>query len=459
MFLLIYDISGKEDVHGLRMRLIYALRKHDAIQLMRATWLISTIDPEIQTILDECIYHGFPIMVTEWNPLYLPEQIHGKNPTLKELLIGIVIHSPEVTELGITADFLERLEGEGIHYQAILGGVMGRLAILDAKLEEKIFIDHPYKPSEAIDYLIKRNVDLIVLLNQGISQESAIKFGQQVIEHSKLLPFYKIPVIQLDQLRSSDAFLLNWSHEHRIFQEWLTKRYNLSKIVAPPRQESLKIEGDTVTRILMAVHLGDKILVNGVIIGEVTSDQVEIITKSGKIHEIKGGRENLHGIEKLGPVDLKNARTTTLKSLRRVHQSIQRQIPSHQKTNIAMLTWRGEKVYFHADKIDCVISIGDDTTFVSTEIISRFNLPIIGIIDGDADGILYDNMNISQLAEIAPENSLFIQVQPGMDDIVGNIINQEIFKNKSKIKYSNLTQLKKKILNCAEKYIIEKISK
>ena len=82
MFLLIYEISGKSDVHGLRMRLIYILRKHNAIQIMRSTWLISSIEPELQTILDECIYHGYPVLLTKWDPHYLPNLIHNKESPL-----------------------------------------------------------------------------------------------------------------------------------------------------------------------------------------------------------------------------------------------------------------------------------------------------------------------------------------------------------------------------------------
>jgi hypothetical protein len=335
---------------------------------------------------------------------------------------------------------------------------MGRLAILDANLEEKVFIDHPYKPSEAIDFLIKRNVDLIILLNQGATRESGIQFGHQVIKKSKLISYFKVPIIQLDHLQSADAFMVCWKHTHPRFIQWLNENYDLSEIDSPQFQEPLKVEGDSVTRILRAVQLGDKILVNGVVIGEVTSNEVEIITKSNMIEIIKGGRKNPHGIEKLGLVDLRTARTTTLKSLRRVHQSSQRILPSKKKTNIAMLTWRGERAYYHADKIDCLISIGDDTTFVSTEIISRFARPIIGIIDGDADGILYDNTNLSQLAAIAPKNSLFLQVQPGTDDIVGELIKKQIFKNRTKIKYSSLDTLKNRIIDLAHAYIIEKIT-
>ena len=453
MFLLIYEISGKKDVHGLRMRLVYALRKQNANPLMRSTWLISSIEPDLQEILNECIEQGYPVLLTEWTPLNLAKQIRdAKAPPL----IGIVVHSPEITELGITKEFLSKLEDDGIPYQAILGGVMGRLAILDAQLEEKVFINHPYIPSEAIDFLIKRNVDLIVLLNQGISVESGIAFGWQVKQNSKLLADLSVPLIQLDRLHDEDAFMINWTQDPSTFQEWLQENYQLTPLNPPMDQQVLTRTGDKLTRFLRAVQIGDKILVNGVIIGEVSSDQVAITTKSNEIIDIKGGTINTHGVEKIGTVDLTTARITTLKTLRRVNILPTRKIKSSKKkTNIALLTWRAEQVYFNAEKVDCVISIGDDTTFVSTEILSRFSRPIIGIIDGDADQILYDATNISQLAELAPANSLFIQVQPESDDIVGRLIEKHIFKGRIKIKYASLAELKERIIALSKDYLVQ----
>jgi len=459
MYLLMYEISGKKDRHGLRMRLVYVLRKLNAIQLMRSSWLISTIKPELQSILEECIYHGFPVVVTNWDPIFLPDYVRTNAPSLTDLLLGVVLHSPEVTELGITAKFLNTLDDAGFRYHAILGGVMGRLAILDAKLETKVFINHPYKPSDAIDYLIKRNVDLIILLNQAINKESGITFGLQVVENSSLLPFFKLPIIQLDRIHTKDAFLINWTIDHPQFQIWLEHHFQVTPISPPPPKETLRKNGDFITRILRAVQRDDKILINGVVIGEVNADMVEITTKSNRFYELRGGRLIEHGIQKLGLVDLTTARITTLKSLRRVPPSSIRILKSSKKKgNIAMLTWRGEQVYYHADKIDCLVSIGDDTTFVSTDILSRFSKPIIGIIDGDSEGILYYNLTLEQLAELAPPNSLFLQVRPETDDKVGRLIQRDIFKKQVKIRYSNLTLLKQKILKLAADYLLHKIS-
>ncbi|MDD1777271.1 MAG: DUF2117 domain-containing protein, partial [Candidatus Helarchaeota archaeon] len=292
------------------------------------------------------------------------------------------------------------------------------------------------------------------------SEESGAEFGRQVVDNSKLQPFFNIPIVQLDRLEDTDAFLIWWNSALPVFQTWLKANYQLKEIKPPPSQEILKSDGEFTRRFLRAVQIGDKILVNGVIIGEVSSNNIEIITKSNLIYDIIGGKKEAHGLEKLGSVDLKTARITTLKSLRRVSLSEKRKLTgSKAKMNIAMLTWRGEQVYFQADKIDCLVSIGDDTTFIATEIMSRFSRPVIGILDGDADGILYETTDLSQLLEIAPSHSLFIQVQPGKDDIIGQLIAQQVFKNRTKIKFANLDSLKDKILLLAKDVVVSKMFK
>ncbi|MHA1264676.1 MAG: DUF2117 domain-containing protein [Candidatus Helarchaeota archaeon] len=440
------------------MRLIYALRKQHAIPLLKSSWLVKSIEPDLKAILEECIEEGYPVIISDWSPLLLSSLIQRDSLPFTRQLIGVVIHSPEITELGITTEFLSRLEADKLRYHAILGGVMGRLAILDAHLENKVFINHSYKPSQAIDYLIKRNANLILLLNQANSRKSGIEFGRQVIHNSKLYRDFQIPIIQLDLLHSQDAFFICWHLDHPQFINWIQNYYQLEKINPPNEILHFYRNDNQISRILQAVQIHDKILVNGVVIGEVTANTIEIIAENGKITRIKGGQINSHGLQKLGTVDLEKARITTLKSLRRDSKLASRKFPYRpRKIKIALLTWRAELVYYQANKIDCLISIGDDTTMVSTEILSRFSRPIIGIIDGDADDILYEDSTLTQLSKIAPPHSLFIQVAPGCDDKVGVLIAQRLFKHRKKLKYERLEKLKQSIRTITKEYYVKEL--
>ena len=58
-----------------------------------------------------------------------------------------------------------------------------------------------------------------------------------------------------------------------------------------------------------------------------------------------------------------------------------------ENVKIAFLDHAGEDVYAFKDA-SAVITIGDDTTLISSDILYRFNVPIIGITDGDLDKVV-----------------------------------------------------------------------
>ena len=45
-------------------------------------------------------------------------------------------------------------------------------------------------------------------------------------------------------------------------------------------------------------------------------------------------------------------------------------------------------VYELANDAKGVVTVGDDTTVVAADILARFNIPVIGIVDGDEDVVL-----------------------------------------------------------------------
>ena len=68
---------------------------------------------------------------------------------------------------------------------------------------------------------------------------------------------------------------------------------------------------------------------------------------------------------------------------------------------------------------DLVITVGDDTTLVASDILYRFNVPIIGITDGDLDKVVEHGF--------VKNESKIIQVKSGYDDIVGAEIFDKVF--------------------------------
>jgi hypothetical protein len=78
--------------------------------------------------------------------------------------------------------------------------------------------------------------------------------------------------------------------------------------------------------------------------------------------------------------------------------------------------------------MDLVLTVGDDTTLLAADILYRFNIPIIGITDGDLDKVVKKGFKTN--------DSFIFEVKSGFDDIVGQKVFENIFKNKEVLKFS-----------------------
>lgn len=157
------------------------------------------------------------------------------------------------------------------------------------------------------------------------------------------------------------------------------------------------------------------------VIGKSKSDKVTLIAKDGYITDIIGGTIKEHGVEKLGKVDLENAIVKTgLLRKSKVKPRVVEKNKSADIFKIAFLDHAGEDVYQFKDA-DLVVTVGDDTTLIASDILYRFNIPIIGITDGDLDKVVEDGFKA--------KNSIIFEFESGTDDIVGKKIHGLIFKN------------------------------
>jgi hypothetical protein len=188
---------------------------------------------------------------------------------------------------------------------------------------------------------------------------------------------------------------------------------------------------------------------NGVVIGKSTGENLSIIAQNGFITDIIGGTIKVHGIEKLGYVDIDKAIVKT--GLLRKSTPKPRIIANDEETNlsisdnsnqnylkIAFIDHAAEDIYT-LKNTDLAVTIGDDTTLVASDILFRFNIPVIGITDGDLDKVVEKGFKT--------KNSLIIELEPGLDDVTGQLIFKEIFNSKHMIKIdlkkSNDNQLNK----------------
>jgi len=335
--------------------------------------------------------------------------------------IGVVIHGPAVIDSGKAREVLEIISGMG-DVQAILGGTMGRAAVIDAGLERLIDISRNLKPSETIMEL-SSNCDIILLVNEGKSCETGLTFGAMVFGK---LDQITIPLYQIEF--RSEPVIIPWAGEsHSILSEFIDL-LKARVIHPPPESNGIKIEGDTIKRWVSGARPSEYVTVNGIVIGKALSDEVYIISESGDITELEGGRLKRHGIEKLKKIDLQTAmvRSGPLRTA-----NITPRVLEHSCSNYAVLIDHSAEDTFELAK-DAVLAVvvGDDTTAIAGDLLTRLGIPMIGITDGDKDGITHHTH--------VPPGSVIISVKPGKDDIVGRKVCEEIFCGMGRIKINDL---------------------
>ena len=364
--------------------------------------------------------------------------------------IGVVVHGPNIIDSGYALKLIELLENYG-DVSARLGGTMGRTAVIDASLERIIDISRKLVPSDSLKIFHDDNVDVIFLLNYGKSDVTGQVFGYKVYNHyADKISDNNIPVVQIERPGEADGSIIAWNNDLDIVEE-LSEKLELD-IVTPEQVYESHIRQDDAgfnQRIVHGVSPGENIMVNSVVIGRTNSDKLTLIAKDNHIVDIIGGELKSHGLEKLGEVDLDSAIIKT--GLLR-HAKVTPRIISNDKPDefiVTFLDHAGEDVYKFRDS-SLVITVGDDTTLISSDILYRFDIPVIGITDGDLDKVVEDGFKV--------KNSIIFEVESGFDDIIGQDIQSKIFCGKQKSHdFTDIEEVKLKIeeiikdINCKYK--------
>lgn len=327
----------------------------------------------------------------------------------RRLLIGVVIHGPEVVDTGFALQALEWLEVHG-DVVAVLGGTMGRVAVIDAGLEGRIDISRRRSPSQSVHDL--QHSDLTVLLNHAKSRETGLVFGAIVAARARPAN----PLVQVDSGGRFVAALANLSEKSDAIANGLASHFGFDILDACMHYDNLRQEGDVIVRRMSGVLPGEKISVNGTVIGTATDAHVEIMARDGRIVGGRGINLKRHGLEKLPHVDLRSAILRS-GSVRRTAGMLKPRISSVKTSRngwFAIIDHAAEESFEHASDASFVITIGDDTTAIAGDVLSRLGIPVLGIVDGDLDGICN--------GLVMPEGSVVVRVREGNDDIIGKAI-------------------------------------
>ena len=226
-------------------------------------------------------------------------------------------------------------------------------------------------------------------------------------------------------------------------------------------------------RKIHGVSEGENIFVNGIVVGYSNADSIVLVARDGFLVDIINGTVKYHGLEKLGPVDLERVIVKT--GLLRKSEDVAPRILSHDDVSIkdternlysgeisddeysfkvAYVDHAAYDIYKFKD-FDLVVTIGDDTSLVASDILYRFNIPIIGITDGDLDKVVENGF--------VNENSTFIEVSSGFDDIVGQYINEEIFLSKDTLEVpydeeaNSVEEFKYALFSVFKSHLLEKV--
>ncbi|MDD2339513.1 MAG: DUF2117 domain-containing protein [Methanosarcina sp.] len=386
-----------------------------------------------------------------------------------EMKISLVIHGPEVIDSGEAKKVLEKLSCAG-KVEARLGGAMGKIAVLDAGLENLIDISRHQKPSACIESLFETS-DLVCLLNRGKTIETGKAFGEMVA--ARLREPERKPLIQIESPENADGKLIPLNKKAGEYLE------NLSKILGLPAESPLPLRKPVlqnsvfvekclatgkiqVIRKLSGVFPGEKILVNGIVIGNALFSEVSVVSENGFIVAIEGGEIKEHGLEKLhnyenrDPVDLTKAwvKSGNLRRSNFFLLQAQKQRACGRDSGfssrpgagkVVLIDHAAEYTFELAADAELAVTVGDDTTAIAGDILFRLGIPILGITDGDCD-------RLACWTEIFP-GSVVLRLTAGNDDILGKKLKQELLGGENSADLKDICAFKEDVIKLAEPLI------
>lgn len=365
--------------------------------------------------------------------------------------IGVVVHGPQMLDSGYAEKIMDILGSYG-EVRARLGGTMGRTAVIDAKLEKKIDITQKLLPSQSINKFLDEDVDIIFLLNYGKSSVTGHAFGYKVSKRAKTNYGSKytsnIPLIQIERPGESDGSVVPWDPELSDLAVEIADALRLKTVTPESIKREMKDktkctlktheENTEVRRKVAGVSPDENIFLNGIVVGRSKSSDITLVAENGVLISIIGGQLKKHGVEKLGKVDLENAIVKTgLLRRSRVQPRVLKSDKSNPKLKVTYLDHAAEDVYSLKDS-DIVVTVGDDTTLVAADILYRFNVPIIGITDGDLDRVVEEGFKT--------RGSMVVEVESGWDDIIGKKIFSKLFNGQKTIEIMDIENFKGEII-------------
>ncbi len=345
--------------------------------------------------------------------------------------IGVVVHGAEVIDSGVTARVLDRLEEEA-EVTATLGGAMGTAAVIDAGLEGRISI----VPRQLVSHAVRdldSGCDAVTVLNWSKTRGSGLGLG--AIIFGRVAGTTRSPLVQLDR-----DFYVEWRSPAPALLDRVASELRLERVDPPPAE----VPGDGV-RTLHGVVPGENIWINGNVVGRATSSDVAVMLRDGRL-AFRNVLVKEHGLQKVRVDDLARA-VIRSGSVRRT-RATPRRTAMASGDRLILVDHRAEDSIFRARGARAAVTVGDDTTRVTRSLLARLGVPVIGIVDGDEDGICTD--------DAAAPGSVTIRLRPGNDDQLGVLVRKIVFSGGTETSWpGDLGELVERIAGMAGEALID----
>jgi hypothetical protein len=285
------------------------------------------------------------------------------------------VHGPEAVYSGEVSKVISFLESRG-DVRAFAAGTMCRTAIIDMKLENVIDIAHCDLPSRTLSAI---PCAVPVMVNNGKSVESGLAFGDIVAGRTNRT------VIQAERASEKDGVIVLWEVEPNETASWVARALG-EHFALPVKQLRPSGNGEGEFHAVRCACPGEPLFVNGIFVGVVESSDVKAYVKDGRIVRLEGVSAKDTGLARLGP--LKDAKFKS--GYIRYKAGPGCDVPvRYGKGRMAVI----DHIAFSAlESIDpdtvCALTVGDDTTEVAGDVLARRGVRVIGITDGDRDGVL-----------------------------------------------------------------------
>jgi hypothetical protein len=320
--------------------------------------------------------------------------------------IGVRLQLPAIFDTGGAEELLGALRAWG-EVEAVVTGTMARTALLDAGMEEGVrFFGGGW---EAWIREASLRCDLVV----NASHASSPLKMQADCWHLVRRIERRVPFLGVDTRRRT---VVPWTEGAKGFALVLARERGFRVEDPVSFEKVVWEEGGKRYRKILGVEEGDYVLVEGRVVGRARGEVRLVEGREGV--EVLGVEGKKKALGRLEGRRLEEVRVVTLSRLRgRVHR--RRRLEPPKGEEVVFVDHAGYGIYEHVERgIRGAVTVGDDTTSVVGDLLSRYFLPIVGVVDGDEDGLLDE-------VEFAP-GSVLLQVEE--DDSFGREVFQRVFR-------------------------------